>query len=166
MIGLAGSALTFGAFDRLHIRHLPGHIGVVLLAALLVARLGTGNRLGALGGAAGALPGAVWLGGDPLQGLGLVAAGVIVDVQLNALPWSSAGRLRWAVALPSLIVAGALGNTAILALKVLTAHVPQAAQTQGIGFTAASYLVFGGLGGLLALPAATIHARGRPSDTM
>jgi hypothetical protein len=149
--------------------HVPGHSGVLWVALFVICR-GLVDKRGAgvlLGLVAGVL--AQFMGfGDvgPLEWTKWLTAGLVLEALTLVIP----GDLR---SFPKAIIVGAalhLGKLAALTIAGIILQVPFALLFLGLGYSATTHVLFGGLGGFLGalglrelrkIPALDAQARGR-----
>ncbi len=127
---------------------LPGHNGVLWMGGLLAGRLVSGNGLGASAAGVGGMIAAQ--SSDPLAGLEIAVAGLLIDVLVALRRWP---LWLW------LPLVGALANGAVLAMKLATDSAPHAVVTRGLGLTIASFVLYGAIGGAIAGVLPTLVAR-------
>ncbi|MBU6423266.1 MAG: hypothetical protein KGJ98_10625 [Chloroflexota bacterium] len=119
---------------------LPGHQGVIWMAALVAARLVSRSRLGATVGGVGAFAVGMLPPAEASQALGILAAGIVLDAASSLR--SLATPLLWSIGM------GAIGNAVVLLAKLALGDLPRAILREGVGFGLETYLAFGALGGL------------------
>lgn len=137
-IAIGAVALLLDQLIRIPIQ-LPGHNGVLWMGGLIAARLVSANGLGASAAGVGGMIAAQR--SDPLAGLEIAVAGLLLDVLV------AARRLPQWLWLP---IIGAIANAAVLAMKLSTDSAPHAVATRGVGLAVASFVLYGAIGGALA----------------
>ena len=144
-VAIGAAALVLDQVVKLPLQ-IPGKNGVLWIGGLVLARLVSRNGLGASAAGVGGMLAAS--SSDPIAGLEIAVAGLVLDVALVL-----ARTDRWL----ALALLGAACNGVVLAIKLATGSAPNAVAVRGIGFTILSYLLYGAIGGALA---SVLHATG------
>lgn len=147
LVLLADLAMLGKAVIRMPL-HVPGHAGILWVAVFIVAR-GLVDKKGAallLGVVAGFVATALGLGDKgPLAWTQYVAAGAALELVCLLVPGTLDHLAKAAVA------GGAanLGNLVSMVLVSVVLRLPLGFAVLGLGYSAATHLVFGVIGGLL-----------------
>jgi hypothetical protein len=146
-IALGAAALLLDQALRLPVQ-LPGHNGVLWMGGLLLGRMTSRNGLGASAAGVGGMIAAS--SSDPLAGFEIAVAGLLMDVLVafRAVPW-----VVWAP------LVALVANLSVLGLKFATGSIPSAVATRGVGFAVVTYVLYGAIGGAVALVVASVLDR-------
>jgi hypothetical protein len=128
--------------------HVPGHSGILWVALFVVARglvdkKGAGLLLGVVAGVVATVLGFGDTG--PLEWTKYVAAGAMLELVCLLVPGTLEGFGKAAVA----GAAAHLGKLASMVLVAVALRLPLGFAVLGLGFSAATHLVFGVIGGVI-----------------